>query len=236
MLKTLLFKTIVFVYWILWAPLLLIGLPSKKLSRFFVLSDAAGMLVLARIFMGIKYKIHWPTQSDENGIPAKPNENIRLDGKAIIAAKHMSLLEIAVLGTKIPNAFFIIKRELMWIPIYGWAFWRMGLQPVNRARGKTNMKKLTNAVAKKIMDGQILIIFPEGTRVKPGAHAPLRRGLLFLAQSLKLPILPVGTDSGLLWPKHGKISGGTFNVYFEPLLPCNAELDEIAEAINRHSA
>lgn len=79
-----------------------------------------------------------------------PNGNIRLDGKAIIAAKHMSILEIAILSTRVPNYFFIIKRELLWIPIYGWAFWRMGLQGVNRARGATNMHKLTSAVAKKL--------------------------------------------------------------------------------------
>ena len=235
MLRTILFKTILFIYWILWSPLLLVGLVSKRLTRFFVLTDARGVLVLARMIMGIKYKMHYPV-TEENGIPMVRNANIRLDGKAIIAAKHMSILEIAVLSTNIPNSFFIIKRELMWIPIYGWAFWRMGLQPVNRARGKTNMKKLANAVAKKIMNGQVLIIFPEGTRAKPGTPVTLRRGLLFLAQSLKLPILPVGTDAGLYWPKHGRMRPGTANVYFEPLLPCNADLDEIAEAIARHSA
>ena len=235
MLKTIIFKTVLFLYWILWAPFLLVGLVSKKLTRFFVLADARGVLILARLIMGIKYQIHYP-ETEENGIPVKRNRNIRLDGKAIIAAKHMSILEIAVLSTNIPNSFFIIKRELMWIPIYGWAFWRMGLQPVNRARGKTNMKKLAAAVAQKIMDGQILIIFPEGTRTRPGHPITLRRGLLFLAQTLKLPILPVGTDAGLYWPKHGKMHSGTANVYFEPLLPCTAELDEIADAINRHSA
>lgn len=124
----------------------------------------------------------------------------------------------------------------MWIPIFGWCFWRMGLQPVNRTRGKTNMAKLSKAVAKKIMDGQILIIFPEGTRAKPGQRIPLKRGLLFLAHQLKLPILPVGTDAGKYWPKHGKVHSGTANVWFEPLLPCNASLDEISDAINRHSA
>ena len=153
-----------------------------------------------------------------------------------MASKHMSLLEIAVLAAVVPNAFFICKREIMWFPVYGWAFWRMGLLPVNRSRGHTNMKKLANDVAKKIMMGRTLVIFPEGTRVKPGNRAPLRRGLLFLAHELRLPILPVGTDSGLYWPKHGKMSAGTANIYFEPMLPCNATLEEITKAINRHSA
>lgn len=235
MLKTVVFKFVLGVYFVLWSPILLLGLISKKLTTTLVLTCANGVLWLARIVAGIKYAVHYPP-TEENGIPVAPNGNIRLDGKAIIAAKHMSILEIAILTNVIPNSFFIMKRELLWIPIYGWAFWRMGLQPVNRARGATNMKKLTNAVAEKIMNGKILIIFPEGTRAKPGQHIPLKRGLLFLSQQLKLPILPVGTDAGLYWPKRGKIKSGTANLWFEPLLPCNASLDEISEAINRHSA
>ena len=235
MFRTILFKILSAIYFVLWAPILLIGLVNARLCHFLVVSCARGWVLLARIVCGIKYVVHFPP-TEENGIPLLPNGNSRFDGKAIIAAKHMSLLEIAILSHVVPNSFFICKREIMWIPIYGWAFWRMGLQPVNRARGKTNMKKLATDVAKKIMNGRTLIIFPEGTRVKPGNHIPLRRGLLFLAHELKLPILPVGTDSGVYWPKRGKMSAGTAHVYFEPMLPCNATLEEIHEAINRHSA
>lgn len=235
MIRTVIFKLMLGLYFLLWAPVLLVGLLSRRVNRFFVLTCAAGVLVMARIFAGIQYRVHYP-RPDIDGVPAMPNGNIRVDGKAIIAAKHMSILEIAVISKVVPNSFFIIKRELLWIPIYGWAFWRMGLQPVNRARGATNMSKLADSVAKKIMDGQVLVIFPEGTRAKPGQKIPLKRGLLFLAHHLKLPILPVGTDAGLYWPKHGRVHPGTANVWFEQLLPCNASLDEISDAINRHSA
>lgn len=235
MLRTILFKFMLAVWFVLWVPFLLIALPSKKLSRLFVLSDAAGVLWLARTIAGIKYQIHYQPR-EENGIPVQKNENDRSDGKVIIAAKHMSILEVAALMTHLPNSFFILKQELMWIPVYGWAFWRMGLQPVNRTRGATNMQKLTNSVAEKIMDKMILIIFPEGTRARPGKKVKLKRGLLFIAQNLKLPILPVGTDSGLYWPKKGKMKPGTANIWFEQVLPPTASLDEISDAINQHSA
>ncbi|MDL2295846.1 1-acyl-sn-glycerol-3-phosphate acyltransferase [Lachnospiraceae bacterium OttesenSCG-928-E19] len=235
MIRTIIFKIALALWFIAWAPILLVGLVNKKLNRFLVTNCARGTIWLPRLIVGIKTQIHYCDNNDLD-IPTKPNRNIRLDGKAIIAAKHMSILEIAILETKIPNSFFIIKRELLWIPIYGWCFWRMGLQPVNRARGKTNMNKLTDAVAKKIRDGMVLIIFPEGTRVKPGNHPKLKRGLLHLAENLKLPIQPVGTDAGCYWPKRGRMHSGTANVYFEPLLPAGATLDEIHEAINRHSA
>lgn len=234
MIRTILFKIALPIYFALWMPLLLIALPSKKLSRLFVFTDAAGVLVLARLICGIKYQVHYP-KSEDADIPQMPNGNERLDGKSIVAAKHMSILEIAVISRVFPNSFFIMKRQLLWIPIYGWAFWRCGMLGVNRARGKTNMAKLASDVEKRVLNGYTLVIFPEGTRAKPGEKIPLKRGLLLLAYKLKLPILPVGTDAGLYWPKHGRMHSGTANVYFEPLLPSNASLDEISEAINRHS-
>ena len=235
MFRTILFKISLFIYFALWSPLLLLGLVSKKLSRKFVFADAAGVLVLARLICGIKYQVHYPTQSEDD-IPNMPDGNKRVDGKSIVAAKHMSILEIAIISKVMPKTFFIMKRELLWIPIYGWAFWRCGMLGVNRAKGKTNMKKLASDVEKRVLDGYTLVIFPEGTRAKPGQHIPLKRGLLLLAHTLKLPILPVGTDAGLYWPKHGRMHSGTAHVWFEPLLPCNASLDEISDAINRHSA
>ena len=235
MLRTIFFKLILGIYFIAWTPLLTIGLISRGLARFLVLTETRGVLYLARVIANIKYQVHFPP-IEENGIPTKPNANTRLDGKAIIAAKHMSILEVAILMLHVPNAFFIVKRELMWIPFYGWIFYRIGLQPVNRKPGTTNMRKLSDKVATKIKDGQNLIIFPEGTRVKPGNRPALRRGLLFLAHELKLPILPVSTDSGLYWPKRGLMHPGTANLYFETLLPASASLTEIADAINQHSA
>lgn len=234
MLRTILFKLFIYTWFIAWAPLLIIGLISSKLERKFILADAWGVLFFAKIIAGIKYQIHYPS-TNENGIPFKHNINQRLDGRSIIASKHMSMLEVAILVTHVPNCFFIMKRELLWIPIYGWAFWRIGLIGVNRKRGATNMNLLANKVTQNIMNGMTLIIFPEGTRVLPNQHVQIKRGLLFLASHLKLPITPVGLDTGLYWPKHGKMKPGTTHIYFENELPSSATLEEISEAINRHS-
>ena len=235
MLRDIVFKSVLFLWFLLWSPLLFIGLISQKLERKFILADAWGVLFWARTIAKIKYEIHYPLQDDENGIPFKHNINQRLDGRAIIASKHMSMLEVAILVTHVPNYFFVIKRELLWIPIYGWAFRRIGLIGVNRKRGATNMNLLAEKVTENIMKGMTLIIFPEGTRVTPGQRVKLKRGLLFLANSLKLPIMPVGVDTGLYWPKHGRTKPGTTQIYFEHELPSTATLDEVSEAINRHS-
>ncbi len=223
MLRTIIFKIALGIWFTLWAPILLIGLISSKLSHKFVVWDSYGVILLTRLIVGIKYKIHnRPTLEQLQS--------------SIIASKHMSMLEVAILTHNLPKSFFILKRELMWIPIYGWAFARMGMQPVNRTRGATNMKQLSDAVAEKIKKGMTLVIFPEGTRSKPGQQMKLKRGLLFIAENLKMPIQPVGVDTGLYYPKRGRMRSGTVNVYFEPVLPYNASLDEIAESISRHSA
>ncbi|MDR1361414.1 MAG: 1-acyl-sn-glycerol-3-phosphate acyltransferase [Rickettsiales bacterium] len=221
MFKTYIFKLTLALWFVLWVPFLILVLPSKWLTRKFMTLDAIGVLRIARIVVGIKYKVH---------------DAGHQDGPHIIAAKHMSILEVAAILEHIPNAFFILKKELMYIPVYGWAFWRMGLQPVNRAKGATDLKTLTRAVEKKIAGGMTLVIFPEGTRAKPGQRPEIKKGVMFIASILKLNIVPVGTDSGLYWPKKGKMNSGTANIWFEPELPYNAPLAEISEAINKHSA
>lgn len=234
MFRTIIFKIILTLWFMVMSPLLIIGLISAKMERAFIIADAWGVLFLAQIIAGIKYQLHYP-EENENGIPFQHNVNTRLDGRTIIASKHMSVLEVAILVTHVKNAFFIMKRELLWIPIYGWAFWRIGLLGVNRKRGATNMAELTKKTMNNIMKGMTLIIFPEGTRATPGHKIPLKRGLLYLAEHLKLPILPVGVDTGLYWPKHGTLKAGTTHIYFEQELPSSATLSEISEAINRHS-
>jgi len=236
MFRTILLYLTVSLWFVAWAPLLLIALPSRWLSRKFLLIIAGGLVWLARKVAGIKYEIRYADTEDKFARVKNKTYHERADKKAIIAAKHMSILETAILAVRVNNVFFILKRELMWIPIYGWSFARIGLQPVNRKAGATNMGKLTDDVAKKIIGGMTLVIFPEGTRAKPGQKIKLRRGLLFIAESLKLPIQPVGTDTGLYWPKRGWVKPGTAHIWFEPQLPYNASLDEIAKAIQRHSA
>ncbi|MCL2538607.1 MAG: 1-acyl-sn-glycerol-3-phosphate acyltransferase [Alphaproteobacteria bacterium] len=237
MLRTFIFYVAFALFWIGLGVLHLFALPSRHLTRKLFVLNAMGLLWLARVITGIKYEIHMARPEPDKHLRIKSDNNhARSDGKAIIAAKHMSILESAVLIMTVPNAFFIIKRELMWIPIFGWAAARIGYVPVNRNSGTTNMKKLLNTVAKKIIAGDRLIIYPEGTRAAPGAPVKLRRGLLFIAESLKLPIQPVGTDSGLYWPKRGIMRPGTANVWFEPMLPYNATLEQISDAIGRYSA
>jgi len=181
---------------------------------------------MVRVIARIDYKI----------IDTVPGRNGRIDEKSIIAAKHMSMLESAILITNYKKLFFVMKKEMMLFPVYGWALWRLGYIPVNRKKGATNMNLLAERVADRIRQGGTLAIYPEGTRKKPGAGVKLKRGLLFIAEESKIPIQPVGADTGLYWPKSGRMRPGVAKVWLEPPLPFNSTLDEVAEAIARHSA
>jgi len=213
------FKAALGLWFVLWSPALLISLISPNWTRWAMLREAEMILWLARVIAGIRYQVM--------GAPA-PN--------AIIASKHMSIMDTTILPLYCPNVFFIIKRELTWIPIYGWVFRRLGFIGVDRRRGATNMKALADKVAEKIRSGMTLIIFPEGTRVRPGVGVHLRRGLLFIAETAGIGIQPVGLDTGRLWPKRGRVQSGVAHVWFEKPLPPNATLDEVAQALALHSA
>ena len=219
MLRSIIFKIALGLWFVLWSPALLVALITPGLTRLAMLRSARVILWLARVIAGIRYEVI--------GAPA-PN--------AIIASKHMSLMDTTILPLCCPNVFFIIKRELTWIPIYGWVFRRLDFIGVDRRRGATNMKALADMAAGRIGRGMTLIIFPEGTRVRPGAGVNLRRGLLFIAETAGIGIQPVGLDTGRLWPKRGRVKGGVAHVWFEKPLPPDATLDEVAQAIALHSA
>ena len=218
--RTILFRFFLLSWYAACAPILLAGLIGRRFNRASILLIARGIVFLLRFVAGIRIETRGKI------VPG-----------AIVASKHMSTLEIAVLALACPgDFFFIIKRVLAWIPIYGWAFWRMGFIPVNRTRGATDMRTLGARAAAEIKKGRTLIIFPEGTRVRAGSDIELRRGLSFIAAEAKAPIQPVGTDSGLYWPKYGRMRPGFAHVWIEKPMPFDTPLAEIASAIARHSA
>lgn len=225
MIKTFLFKIVFYLWFVMFAFIVPFGLVSRIMAQKCMVLGAKCVLIIARMF-GIRHKV----------IDVVRGRHGKINPHSIIAAKHMSILEIAIIVAALPNTFFVMKRELLWIPLYGWLFKRAGYVAVNRTKGATNMKKLTESVAIQISHGRTLAIFPEGTRKAVGQTVKIKGGLLYLANALKLPIQPIGTDAGLYWPKHGHIKPGTAHIFLEKELPFNALADEIAISIGKHSA
>lgn len=141
-------------------------------------------------------------------------------GEALIAAKHQSFLDILAIFHALPAAKFIMKRELIYAPFLGQYALRIGCVPVNRGkRGQAVAQMKADVAAGSAEPGQ-LIIYPQGTRVAPGASLPYKVGTGVLYDQLAQPCHPVATNVGLFWPKHGILRRpGVAVVEFLPPIP-----------------
>jgi 1-acyl-sn-glycerol-3-phosphate acyltransferase len=120
-------------------------------------------------------------------------------GALIVAAKHQSVWETFALLTLFDDPTFIVKRELMWIPFFGWYIWKAGMIPVDRGARSQALAGMTDRARIQLARGRPLIIFPEGTRRAPGAEPAYKFGVAHLYGETGVPCLPVALNSGLVW-------------------------------------
>lgn len=138
-------------------------------------------------------------------------------GAVIVAAKHQSTWETFALLKLFDDYTFIVKRELMWIPIFGWCMWKGGMIPVDRGARSQALTNMTARAKAEVRRGRELIIFPEGTRRAPGAEPRYRFGVAHLYAELGVPCVPVALNSGLFWPRRAfRRLPGTIVVEFLP--------------------
>ncbi len=122
-------------------------------------------------------------------------------GSFICAPKHQSFWDVYTLLPLLDDPFFILKRELTWIPLFGLYIRKQRMVPVDRsARGKV-MVKVMNRTKQEMKDGRQLIIYPEGTRRPPGAAPEYKYGIARLYRDLKVPVVPIAMHPGLFWPR-----------------------------------
>jgi 1-acyl-sn-glycerol-3-phosphate acyltransferase len=122
-------------------------------------------------------------------------------GGIIVAAKHQSTWETFALTTLFPDPTFVIKRELMWLPFFGWYAWRAGMIPVDRRAGKSALDAITAHAREALAQGRQIVIFPEGTRRSAGAPPNYKYGVTQLYAACDVPCVPVALNSGLFWPR-----------------------------------
>ena len=162
-------------------------------------------------------------------------------GPALIGAKHQGLLDICAAFTILPDACFVMKKELLRIPLFGWYSQKCGMIPVDREGHSAALKKLVTDTQDRMRNDRQVVIFPEGTRTTPGAEPQYKPGVAALYRDLGLPCTPCATNSGVHWPAKGFIRDpGT--VVFEYLedIPAGlkrgqfmAELEERIETASR---
>jgi 1-acyl-sn-glycerol-3-phosphate acyltransferase len=142
-------------------------------------------------------------------------------GALIVASKHQSLLETFALIPLFADPAFIVKRDLMWIPFFGWYIWKAGMIPVDRGARSQALIAMTERARIGLAQGRQLIIFPEGTRRAPGAEPAYKYGVVQLYAAIGVPCLPVALNSGVVWRRRSfKRYPGTVRIeILDPIAP-----------------
>lgn len=159
---------------------------------------------------------------------------------ALVAAKHQSFFDIIVIFGSVPMGRFIMKRELVWTPILGQYALRIGCVPVNRGKRGKAIAKMVEDVTRGLSRPGQLIVYPQGTRVAPGAKMPYKVGSAILYEQLGQPCVPVATNIGVFWPRRGVVrrSGIAVVEFLDPIppgLPREAFLEALETRIETRS-
>lgn len=161
-------------------------------------------------------------------------------GEALIASKHQSFFDIILICSEVPRPKFIMKQELRRAPILGWYALRIGCIPVDRGKRAEAIRQMMEGVNNGSREPGQLIIYPQGTRVAPGAHKPYKVGTGLLYQQLGQPCVPAATNVGVFWPRRSIYrKPGRAVVEFLPEIPPGREIEpfmaEIEEVIETAS-
>jgi len=127
----------------------------------------------------------------------------RPDGAALIAPKHQSMLDIIVPFTVLDDPCFVLKKELIVVPFIGWFAWKTQMITVDRAGHAKALKDMVRHARARLADQRQIVIFPEGTRQKPGAEPAYKPGVAAIYRDLDGPCWPVATNAGEHWPAKG---------------------------------
>lgn len=155
-----------------------------------------------KVFAGIDWEIRGTP-------PATP---------VLVAAKHMSMWDTLALWLALPGPAIVLKRELLYIPFYGWFLWRGAAIAIDRSAGASALRKMSQAAKAAMADGRPVLIFPEGTRKKPGAPPDYKPGVAALYGQLNVACVPVALNSGAFWQGFTK-KPGTIVLEFLPAIP-----------------
>jgi 1-acyl-sn-glycerol-3-phosphate acyltransferase len=165
------------------------------------------------------------------GDEVRGRENIPTGG-FIVASKHQSAWETLRLIELFPRPSFILKRQLLWVPLFGWYMWKAHMIPVDRGKGSLAAEAMTAHARRAIAEGRQVIIFPEGTRRPPLAPPAYRHGVARLYRDLGVRCLPVALNSGLFWPRRSFVHRkGTISVACLMPIPPGLAPDDFAKTL-----
>src|SRR4051794_7742626 len=198
-------------FYVVLVGLIIIGIPTFLMPRAALMTVAGWWaktsLVLMRVVCNIKVEYRGIDK-----IPAGP---------LIVASKHQSMWETFALMPLLEQPLYILKRDLTWIPFFGWYLIKADMIGIDRDAGAKSLKDMARRAAEAVRRGRQLIIFPEGTRRPVDAEPDYKSGIGMIYANCGVPCIPVALNSGLFWPRRTFMRyPGTLVVEFlDPLPP-----------------
>lgn len=178
------------------------ALPRR--ARYRIISGWSRLVLrLARALCGIR----WQVEGREH-LPAQP---------AVILSKHQSAWETIAFQEIFPPQVMVVKRELLWIPFFGWGLALMSPIAIDRAKGRASLRDIARRGKERLAQGFWVVIYPEGTRVRVGETRPYQQGGAWLAAQCGVPVVPVAHNAGRLWARNAFLKRpGTVTVRIGP--------------------
>ena len=198
-------------FWILFLPFLLICATLLSLTFYMPLGFRMGIvktwiafsLAWLRITCGLKYSVEGMENIPQKGF--------------IVMSKHSSTWETLSIQWFFRPLIWVVKRELTWIPFFGWALKAMNAIALDRGTGRKAINQLIEESQRQMDAGRILMLFPEGTRVLPMQVKPFKMGGAIISQRTGYAVLPIAHNAGEFWPRHSWIKWpGTIRVVIGP--------------------
>jgi 1-acyl-sn-glycerol-3-phosphate acyltransferase len=222
-LRSTLFMVLMVIATIIWSGVCMLAAPLPYNKRYFVTSRWNVFIVwCAKWICGINYQF-------------KGYENFP-DAPAIILSKHQSAWETIFLLANLPRPLvFVFKKEILYIPFFGWGIALLRMIPIDRKQGKNAFKSVVAHGKRRLKDGQWIIMFPEGTRIPVGQQGKYKSGGTRLAVETGAVVVPIALNSGECWPKNSFIKKpGTVTVSVgKPISSDGKSPDELMEQVEQ---
>ncbi len=202
-LRSFVFQVFFWLWSILWSVGMILTIPLPRVANTWSLATwAKGLVWGLRWLADVKVEVR----------------GVRPSGNALVAPKHQSMFDVFSQFALLPDACFVMKKELLMVPLFGWHGLKAGMLVVDRDGHSTALKKLVRDATERMKEPRQIVIFPEGTRGAPGQPGAYKPGIAALYRELEMPVTPLALNCGSHWNKSFIIKPGTIVFdYLEPI-------------------
>ncbi|PIB91479.1 1-acyl-sn-glycerol-3-phosphate acyltransferase [Caulobacter sp. FWC2] len=202
-LRSFLFQLFFWLWSIVWAVGMIVTYPLPRVANTWCLSTwATGLIWGLRWLADVKVEVRGQ----------------RPTGNALVAPKHQSMFDVFSQFALLPDACFVMKKELLMVPLFGWHGLKAGMLVVDRGGHSTALKKLVRDAVERMKETRQIVIFPEGTRGAVGQPGDYKPGIAALYRELNMPVTPLALNCGSHWNKGFLVKPGTIVFdYLEPI-------------------